>query len=458
MARPQKTIKIEQCINLLQESFSSFKDPRSGFPQIPLQDFLLSSYAVFALKYPSLLSFENDMADKKKFHNLKSLFGVTRAPSDTQLRDIMDLVDSKQFRRVFKKLFADVQRTKLFEKYEFIRLQDRPHYLINGDGTGYFRSDKVNCECCLQFKGRKKDKKVRKFGHNMFASALVHPDLKEVFPLYPEPIINGDGATKNDCEQNAFKRFIADFRREHPKLDVVINLDALFATDPPIRLMMENDCSFIVGVKETNGTVYMQVNDGEIDGSTRSHSYNYEIGEKIIKQVTHRFRYKKSVRINQNMSSAKVNFVEFWEDIRWVDAKGREQHKRCHFAWLTDIPVTNESIITIMKGGRARWKIENETFNTLKNQGYNLEHNYGHGKKNLSVNFIMMMFLAFFIDQIQLSSCHKFKKVLATKVRLSYVWTELSSQMKQLFFESWDQFYGLITGNWELDARLINTS
>jgi len=41
----------------------------------------------------------------------------------------------------------------------------------------------------------------------------------------------------------------------------------------------------------------------------------------------------------------------------------------------------------IMRGGRARWKIENETFNTLKNQGYNFEHNYGLGKKNLSVVF-----------------------------------------------------------------------
>ena len=58
------------------DSFSGFKDPRTGFCEIPIQDFLLSSYAIFALKYPSLLSFENDMVDEKKFHNLKSLFGV----------------------------------------------------------------------------------------------------------------------------------------------------------------------------------------------------------------------------------------------------------------------------------------------------------------------------------------------------------------------------------------------
>jgi len=458
MARPTKKIKIEQCIDLLFESFSTFKDPRTGFCEIPIQDFLLSSYAVFALKYPSLLSFENDMVDEKKFHNLKTLFGVSRVPSDTHLRDIMDKIDSKQFRRIFTKLFADVQRSKLFEAYEFIRLHGRPHYLINGDGTGYFRSDKIDCDGCLQLTGKRADKKIKKFGHNMFGAALVHPEHSEVFPLCPEPIINSDGANKNDCEQNAFKRFLADFRREHPKLDVVINLDALFATEPPIRMMMENDCSFIIGVKDTNGTVYMQVKDGEVDGTTHVHEVNFEIGDKIIKNVQQRYRYKSKVRINQDMKSPVVNFVEFWETTTWVDAKGKKQNEKRHFAWLTDIPVNKETITTIMKGGRARWKIENEVFNTLKNQGYNLEHNYGHGSENLSVNFIMMMFIAFFIDQVQLSSCHKFKEVMKKKIRLSYVWNEIIAQTRQLFFSSWDQFFGLITGDWKLKFEFYESS
>ena len=49
----------------------------------------------------------------------------------------------------------------------------------------------------------------------------------------------------------------------------------------------------------------------------------------------------------------------------------------------------------LMWGGRARWKIENETFNTLKNQGYHFEHNYGHGYQHLSVVLAMLMLLAF---------------------------------------------------------------
>ena len=76
MGRKQKKIRIEQCISLFSEEFSSFEDPRTGIPKIQLKDFLLSSYAIFALKYPSLLSFENDMTDEKKFHNLQKLFKV----------------------------------------------------------------------------------------------------------------------------------------------------------------------------------------------------------------------------------------------------------------------------------------------------------------------------------------------------------------------------------------------
>lgn len=457
MARPQKTIKIEQCISLFSEEFSKFKDPRNGFSEIELKDFLLSTYAIFALKYPSLLNFQNEMEDEKKFHNLKSLFKVDRIPSNTHLRDIIDELDYSQFRIIFKKLFADLQRSKLFERYEFIRMHGRPHYLINSDGSGYFRSEKIKCDCCMEYNTTKENKPIIKFGHNMLGSALVHPDHKEVFPFCPEPIINKDGNNKNDCEQNSFKRFISDFRREHPKLDVVINLDALFATEPPIRYLMEHDCSFIIGVKETNGTVYMQVKDGEIDDSTKSHEYSYEIGGTIKKQVHHRYRYRTNVRLTQNMNSPKLNFVEFWEVITWVDSKGKEQQKKCHFAWVTDIPLTKESIVTIMKGGRARWKIENETFNTLKNHGYNLEHNYGHGRKNLSVNFIMMMFLAFFVDQIQLSSCQVFKKVLKKKVRLKYLWQEIVAQFKFLFYKSWEEFYGMITGDFILESKLIRS-
>ena len=50
---------------------------------------------------------------------------------------------------------------------------------------------------------------------------------------------------------------------------------------------------------------------------------------------------------------------------------------------------------------RTRWRVENEAFNTLKNQGYEFERNYGHGKQFLSSTLAGLMMLAFLVDQIQ---------------------------------------------------------
>jgi hypothetical protein len=71
---------------------------------------------------------------------------------------------------------------------------------------------------------------------------------------------------------------------------------------------------------------------------------------------------------------------------------------------VTDLHLTATNVSRIARGGRCRWRIENETFNTLKNQGYHFEHNYGHGEKNLGVVLMMLMMAAFLIDQVQQKS------------------------------------------------------
>ena len=104
------------------------------------------------------------------------------------------------------------------------------------------------------------------------------------------------------------------------------------------------------------------------------------------------YKFVNRIPLNESNSEIEVNFLEYWE----TDPKGKVQH----FAWITAIPLTKETAELVMRGGRARWRIENETFNTLKNQGYNFEHNYGHGYKNLCTVMGMLMMMAFLIDQV----------------------------------------------------------
>ncbi len=91
-----------------------------------------------------------------------------------------------------------------------------------------------------------------------------------------------------------------------------------------------------------------------------------------------------------------------------------------------------------MRSGRARWKIENETFNTLTNQGYNLKHNYGLGKKNLSTNFISLMMLAFLVDQIQQLCCPLFQAALKKAGGKKYLWKRILSTFNEFEIDSFE--------------------
>ena len=105
----------------------------------------------------------------------------------------------------------------------------------------------------------------------------------------------------------------------------------------------------------------------------------------------------------------RVNFLEHWE----VDTRGAEEVARNRFSWVTDLTITPDNAMEIMRYGRARWRTENETWKTLKNQGYNLGHNYGLGKKHLSAVFMHLMLLAFLVDQVQQLCCSLFQAACA---------------------------------------------
>jgi hypothetical protein len=108
-----------------------------------------------------------------------------------------------------------------------------------------------------------------------------------------------------------------------------------------------------------------------------------------------------------------------------------------------------------MRGGRARWKIENETFNTLKNQGYNFEHNYGHGEQNLSVVFAMLMMLAFLVDQTQQLCCALFQAVWAKLGSKRLLWECMRSLFYTYALESMRQLLEALLYGWKRPKPIL---
>jgi hypothetical protein len=113
--------------------------------------------------------------------------------------------------------------------------------------------------------------------------------------------------------------------------------------------------------------------------------------EQKIKQgarfVTHRYRWLEAVPLRDGKGALIVN----WLEIEIADASGKVTYRN---SFVTDLPVNKGNVAELAACGRARWKFENETFNTLKAKGYNLEHNFGHGKENLSALLTTMNLIA----------------------------------------------------------------
>lgn len=115
--------------------------------------------------------------------------------------------------------------------------------------------------------------------------------------------------------------------------------------------------------------------------------------------------------------------------------------KRKTFAYATDLDLNNKNVYHTMTGGRARWKVENEVFNTMTNRGYGLKHNYGHGKKYLSTNVMIMMFLAFLFDQIFEIKNKLFNKALDAYRFKSYLWEAMRYVYMWWKFNDWEEFF-----------------
>lgn len=302
------------------------------------------------------------------------------------------------------------------------------------DGTQYFSSKKVHCNACLQ-KRNKKTGEIT-YSHQMLGTVLVHPHQKQVIPFAPELIVNQDGDCKNDCERNAGKRLLTQIREEYPNLKLIVVEDGLASNAPHIELLESLRMHFILGAKpDDHEHLFDQAIQAAEQGRDTSITWT-ERGPKNT-EILCEISFVENLALNKTHPNLRVNFLQYVE-------YGPDGHERKKFSWLTDLPITEDNAKHLMRGGRARWKVENDTFNALKNQGYNFERNYGHGKINQSGVLAMLMMLTFLLDQTQEMSCPLFQAVHKKYTSRRSVWDHLRSHFRHFHFESMQQLYEVI--------------
>lgn len=417
MSKFRKHLSIPRLLSAVMKQFRRVPEQTVQGSTLSIADCLMSGLALFSLKYPLLLKFDHDRAETIIRHNLRSLYGIRNVPCDTYLRERLDQVSPRLLRKAFSTLFAQVQRGNELTPFQFMD----EHYLLSVDGTGYISSHQVYCEqCCI--KNHRDGSKT--YYHQMVGAALVHPNHSHVLPFAPEPILKQDGNKKNDCEREASKRLLTDVRREHSHLKLIVIEDGLASNGPHIQLLRSLDMRFILGAKPKDHTfLFDWVDNAAVQGHELTDGKGHH----------HRFKFINQIPLNDSHFDCAVNFLEYWE----TTPKG----KVIHFTWVTDLALTPATVYTIMRGARARWRIENETFNTLKNHGYHFEHNFGHGEKHLATVMAHLMLLAFLIDQIQGLCCQLFKEAVVKAKSRSRFWEKLRAKFTDFLVNTWEDMY-----------------
>lgn len=411
---------------ILSKRFLKVKDSREADRvKYRLHDFFMTGFAMMYFQDPSLLTFQRRLQKAWNLNNLKTMFNIESIPKDTQLRDILDQAPTDELEAIFSDYLYQLQRSKHLEYYQFLN----GAYLIPIDGSQYFSSKKLSCPGCLT----KKFKGQIRYHHQILQAVIVHPDMKQVLPLAPEPIQNKDGSTKQDCEINAGKRIISKIRKAHPKLKIIIAGDGLYSKQPFIDELKTAGMSYILVAKPTDHKILFEWVD-ELTGLGGAEKLEI----KVSKGKKHVYEWINQVPLNGKADADQVNFFKFK-----IINKDKTTYKN---SWVTDIAIDKGNIKNLVKGGRARWKVENETFNTLKNQGYHLEHNFGHGKKNLSMVFFMLNLLAFYIHQILELTDPVYQKCRQDFSSRKEFWNQLRCTFRFMVFESWESMLEKIIG------------
>ncbi|MEL7221133.1 MAG: transposase [Bacteroidota bacterium] len=405
--------------------FNRITDYRAGNIVHQLSDVFMSGLAMFLLKYHSLLDFEQQTIIERE--NLKQVFGIASICSDTNLRTVLDKCENNILGDVFAERFKDLGRTGLLNEYEY-HIGTQKYLIVSCDGVQHFSSKRISCPCCLD--KRHKDGSLT-YHHNMLCSALVHPNKREVFILASEPIVRQDGATKNDCELNAAKRLYQQLDENYlsykKRYNFLVVEDALYANAPHLRHLQDSGYSFIINVKpDSHKSLFAHIEGRRSRKQIKTHTIHQD-------GCTHYFEWVNHIPLNNTDGALRINFLHYQQ----TNPKG----KNTTFTWVTDIKITSKRCYAIMRTARARWKIENETFNTLKNLGYHFEHNYGHGKDHLATTLAYLMLLALHMDQFVQACCKVFKALesqIKTKIKL---WATIKSIFQTTYSKSMDFIY-----------------
>lgn len=366
---------VEQLIGQLSEVCAGLPDKRTGPRRdgdYTMADIGLSAFSIFFMGSPSFLAHQRALQEGHGRSNCETLFGMAAIPSDNYIRLMLDGATPATFDGLF---FRAIEAAGTLTPFQCLGGRT----LIALDGTEHHCSRKIKCPQCST---RRRSDGGTEYFHAFLGASIVAPGHKQVLPLPPEFIAPQDGVEKQDCERNAAKRWLAKHGDAVAHLRPIFLGDDLFACQPNAAAIHDAGGNFILTCKPSSHKTIAEYLHG---ARLQEHR---ETVCKRGKRTTTIYRWLDAVPLRATADAITVN----WFSIETLNAK----EKRTYYnSFVTDLAIARNTVAELAACGRARWKIENETFNVLKTNGYNLEHNFGHGKKTLASVLVTLNLLAF---------------------------------------------------------------
>ena len=404
--------------------------------QYAIKDAALGAFAVFFTQSPSFLAHQRTLHHAKGRSNAEHLFGITRIPCDNQIRTLLDPVPPASLFPIFATITTALTTAGVVDTFRAVD----DTVLIAVDGTQYFSSQRIACPACTQQtapSGTVTD------SHSAVTPVLVAPGKAEVLALAPEVITPQDGHAKQDCEQQAAKRWVQRHAPQLPFTNVTVLGDALFCHYPFGALLVEHGWNFILVCKrESHPTLY-----GWIDflttagrlGVVRERHWNGKFGEIWT------YRCTTGVPLRGEQPSLLVN----WCEVTITHEQSGAQ--LYHHAFASRHVLTATTVAAVVAAGRARWKVENEHNNVLKTKGYHLEHHFGHGTQHLAAVLVTLNLLAFLFHTVFALLDAKYQVVRAALGARQTFFNDIRTLTRYFVFASWDHLLTFIMQQLEVE-------
>lgn len=423
-------------LSILGGCIEAFPDPRKGKNRrYSMQDIVLSAFSVFFSQSPSFLSYQRSMQQNKGFNNGRTLFGIDTIPTDAQIRNVLDGVNYRHLDAVFMGAMSLLRENKDLESYRVLDKQ----LLVCMDGTEFFTSNALSCPFCST--RTRSDGTINHY-HSALTPAIVQPGNSRVIPLPPEIISPQDGHDKQDCENTAAKRWISRWGSLCNTLGVTILGDDLYSKLPVCRAMQKAGLQFILVCKPTSHpwlADWIRLCDAKKDlHESRTVVWNGR------RHLTHITRWINGVPLTGDADTLQLN----WAELLLLDEKGQEIS---HNSWVTTHPLSHTNVEAVIEAGRCRWKIENEHNNTLKTKGYHLEHNFGHGAKELSNLLVTLNLVAFLFHTVLELYDARYRLLRHTLVRRDTFFNDIRALTRYICFDSWQAMLQFMLRGLELE-------